>query len=153
MSDHDRPLNKRGKRDAPFMAEFIAKRTDSKNFALISSSAVRAFTTAEAFAKALGKSKDDIFYEENLYMASENEALNIIKTAPDDYNTLFIFCHNPGITYLVNRLSNSNIDNVPTCGVACITFDTDKWMDVSFGKGELKFFEYPKKYYKDPLSE
>ena len=135
------------------MAELIAKRVESKNIALISSSAVRAFTTAAEFAKALGMTEDDVFYEENLYMASENEALNIIKTAPDDYDTLFIFCHNPGVTYLVNRLSNSNIDNVPTCGVACIEFPAASWKEIAFGKGELKFFEYPKKHYKEPLSE
>jgi phosphohistidine phosphatase len=135
------------------MAEFIAKRMTSDKFALISSSAIRAFSTAEAFAKALGIDKDDVFYEEDLYMASENEALNIIKTAPDDFDTLFIFSHNPGVTYLVNRLSNSNIDNVPTCGVACITFDADSWKDIAFGKGELKLFEYPKKHHKEPLSD
>ena len=135
------------------MAEFVAKRTDSKDIGLISSSAVRAFTTAKFFAKALGMTEDDVYYEESLYLAGEYEALKVIQTAPDDYDTLFIFGHNPGFTYLANRLCDADIENVPTCGVVCITFDVDSWKDVNFGKGALKFFEYPKKYYKEPLSE
>lgn len=135
------------------MAEFVAKRMDSKDIGLISSSAVRAFTTAKEFAKALGMTEDDVYYEEELYMADEEEALKIIKSAPDDCDTLFIFGHNPGFTYLANRLCDANIDNVPTSGVVCMTFDIDSWKNVSFGKGKLKFFEYPKKYYKEPLSE
>ena len=139
------------------MAQFCAKRiephTESKNTALLSSTAVRAHSTAMEFAKALGMDKDNVFQEEGLYLSDEMETLEIVKTAPDDYGTLFIFGHNPGFTYFANRLCELQIDNIPTCGVVCARLNIDKWMDAGFGKGEKIFFEYPKKYYKEPLSE
>lgn len=135
------------------MAEFVSKRIDSKNVGMVSSTAIRAYSTAKEFGKKFGIEKDDIFQEEDLYLADENEILSTIRMAMDDYNTLFIFCHNPGITYAANRFSNSNIENVPTCGVVGIEFNVNSWKDINFGKGELKFFEYPKKYYKEPLAE
>jgi phosphohistidine phosphatase len=141
-------------RDAPLMAKLAAKHVkDTSRTLLMSSDALRALTTAKEFANAIGFNETDILQNEDLYLADEFDTMDEIKTVPDNYDTLFVFGHNPGFTYLLNRLCNLNIDNVPTCGVACVQFAIDKWMDVSFGKGELIFFEYPKKYYKEPLSE
>jgi phosphohistidine phosphatase len=132
------------------MAELVSKKIDSKNIGMVSSTAVRAYSTAMEFGKKFGIDKDDIFQEEDLYLADENEILDTVKIAMDEFDTVFVYCHNPGITYAANRLSNTNIENVPTCGVVCMDFDIDSWKNISFGNGELKFFEYPKKYYKEP---
>lgn len=149
LSDEQRPLNKRGKRDAPFMADLIANKVESKNRALLSSTAVRAFTTAKVFAKALGIKEKDIIQSDELYLADEDEILGEVKTFIDDYDTLFIFGHNPGFTYFANRVCDTDIANVPTTGVVCVTFNVDKWKDIGFGKGKLEYFEYPKKYLKE----
>ena len=53
--------------------------------------------------------------------------------------------HNPAFTYCVELLSSETIDNLPTCGLVRIDFDTKKWSNLQAGKGKLKLFEYPKK--------
>ncbi len=131
------------------MAELIANKVESKNPALLSSTAVRAFTTAKEFAIALGIKEKDIIQSDELYLADEDDILSEVKTFIDDYDTLFIFGHNPGLTYFANRVCDADIANVPTSGVVCVTFDVDKWMDIGYGKGNLEYFEYPKKYLKE----
>lgn len=131
------------------MAEFISKKVESNNPALLSSTAVRAFTTAKEFAKALGVKEKDIIQSDELYLADEDDILTEVRTFIDDYDTLFIFGHNPGFTYFANRVCDIDIANVPTTGIVCVTFDVNKWKDIGFGKGNLEYFEYPKKYLKE----
>lgn len=152
LDDHDRTLNKRGKRDAPFMAGILKKRK-VKPDKMLSSSAVRAFTTASIFAKELGFDKHRIEKQKELYLAELEDWLQCIKSLEDDAATVIIFGHNPGITWLANYLSDVVVDNVPTCGVCGIGFSFDHWSEVEAGNGKQLFFEYPKLYFKDSAKE
>lgn len=114
---------------------------------MISSTAKRALTTAKAFAEELGYKKGNIKATDELYHADENGMLGIIKETDDSCKTLLMFGHNPEFTYFANAICDCNIDNLPTCGVLCIDFNTDSWSDVNFGKGKFISFEYPKKYF------
>ncbi len=144
-SDFDRVLNERGHHDAPMMAKrLIEKKT--KIDAFFSSPAKRALTTAEYFFKEYHtdtNSKSIITIPE-LYHASSTVFFNVIKNISNDFNSIAVFSHNPGITDFVNQLTNTRIDNMPTCGVFAVNVKTDNWKDFAKAQKEFWFFDYPK---------
>ncbi|HYE55513.1 MAG TPA: histidine phosphatase family protein [Chitinophagaceae bacterium] len=142
MSDFDRPLNDRGKRDAPEMAERLVKKR-IKVDAFISSPARRARKTAVVFAKTYGLSKEDVILKDELYHPSETAFFDVITQITDPLETIAIFSHNPGITDFVNLLSNVRIDNVPTCGMFAVSFNGD-WASFRQANKNFLFFDYPK---------
>jgi phosphohistidine phosphatase len=71
--------------------------------------------------------------------------LQIVNSIPDENEIVFLFGHNPGFTYFLNYLTASNINNIPTCGIAQIEFENDSWKEVSRETGTMKNFFYPKK--------
>jgi phosphohistidine phosphatase len=143
LDDIDRPLNGRGKRDAPLMAERLKER-DIKIDAFISSPAKRAKKTACIFAEAYKRKKDHVVFRDELYGAAEKVFFDVIKNAGNDNNCIAIFSHNPGITDFANLLTETRIDNIPTCGVFAIKADCKKWKDFEEAKKEFWFFDYPK---------
>ncbi|MDZ4071933.1 MAG: histidine phosphatase family protein [Sediminibacterium sp.] len=143
QGDFERPLNDRGHRDAPAMAERMMKRgMGIQCFA--SSTANRALTTAVYFAEAYGKKKKDILLFPELYHAPEATFYDVIASLPDHYNTIALFSHNPGITDFVNSLTNTRIDNMPTCGIFAIKANTNEWNLFKRAEKEFWFFDYPK---------
>ncbi len=141
--DFERPLNDRGHRDAPRMAEKIKGRGVAIQ-AFLSSTANRALTTAVYFAEAYGKTKKDILLFPELYHAPENIFYDVVEKTPVTIHTAAIFSHNPGITDFVNSLTETRIDDMPTCGIFAIKIDSDHWSDFSTAKKSFWFFEYPK---------
>ncbi len=145
LSDFERPLNERGKTDAPKMAKRLRKK-NIKIDAFISSPAKRAKKTAEYFIKEFNRNEDDIIFISSLYDASVNDFNAAIKSIDDKYNNVAIFSHNPGITQVANELiSGADIDNMPTCSVFAVTADIDKWKEFFKTKKDFLFFDYPKK--------
>lgn len=147
-SDFDRPLNKRGKADAPFMGKLLKEKNINPDV-IISSPALRAKKTAKAIAKEVGFSHS-IVYEEELYASGASILLRTIKKLKNKENTAFLISHNPGINMLVDRLVGYT-ENVPTCGILKIDFYCDKWGEISAKNADLAFIEYPKKYKKNTL--
>lgn len=141
--DFERPLNDRGHRDAPRMAEKMKLRGVNIQ-AFLSSTANRALTTATYFAEAYGKTKTDILLLPQLYHAPELVFYKVIKTIPADITTAAVFSHNPGITEFVNGLTETRIDNMPTCGIFAIQSESNSWEDFSTAKKRFWFFDYPK---------
>ncbi len=142
--DHDRPLNDRGKKDAPDMAKRLRKR-DLKIDLLLSSTAKRARTTAQYFAEEYAIGKKDILLEVKLYLAAPQTIYKVIAALPDTHKTVAIFSHNPGITDFVNTLGAVHVDDMPTCAVYAVTADTDKWVSFKTADKQFLFFDYPKK--------
>ncbi len=149
LTDMDRPLNKRGKRDAPFMGERLNK-YDVQLDLIISSPAKRALSTAKIIAKEIGCPKKKIVANESVYMAGVPSLLNTIQGIDDSHSRVMFFGHNPGLTELAVYLSNYHVDNIPTCGIFCTDFDVDSWKEVSKGTGSFAFFDYPKKHQLTP---
>jgi len=145
LDDFDRPLNKRGSENAPFMGELLAK-DGVKPDLIISSPALRAKTTAQEIAKKVGYDKKDILYKDELYGAEVEDILSVLKKVPSKKDTVFIFGHNPGLTYFAEYISGKEIGNIPTCGIVYVKIDSDKWDHIGKGSGEFVSFEYPKKY-------
>jgi phosphohistidine phosphatase len=143
MVDFERPLNERGKKDAPAMA----KRVKEKQFKIddfISSPAKRARKTAKLFAEVFKHSEEKIIYKSELYHADPATYYTVIEQADNNSESIAIFSHNPGITYFVNELTEVKIDEVPTCGVFALSADCTKWKDFRKAKKKFLFFDYPK---------
>jgi phosphohistidine phosphatase len=144
QQDWDRPLNKRGQRDAPEMARRLRSRRLRPDLVL-TSPAVRAITTATIMARELKLDAARIAQDERLYLASAPDMLEVVRELGGDAIHLMVFGHNPGITEFANRLSaGDHIDNLPTCGVFTATFDVKSWDALGWGGGEDAEFDYPK---------
>ncbi|MBX9781457.1 MAG: histidine phosphatase family protein [Chitinophagaceae bacterium] len=143
MSDFERPLNERGNRDAPEMANRLINRNVVID-AFVSSTANRALTTAIYFAKTFGKKQTDIITVPELYHASTATFYQVVKKLNNTFQTVALFSHNPGITDFVNELTNTSIDNMPTCGIFAVKIDTNNWMEFIHAAKTFWFVDYPK---------
>lgn len=148
LDDFERPLNERGKRDAPRMAKRMKER-DIVPDLLYSSPATRAIKTCKEFAKVLGIKTSAVNTDDQLYHASEETLLSRVHGLKDQLDTVMLFGHNPGLTDFANLLTGEQILNIPTAGVVGIRFKADRWRDVRAGTGKLLFFDFPKKNTKD----
>jgi phosphohistidine phosphatase len=143
LDDFDRPLNDRGKKEAPMMARRLLDKK-VKIDAYISSPAKRARKTATAFMKEFKEKKGKLILEKELYEASDQNFSNAIRNAKNKFDRIAIFSHNPGITEFANSLTDVRIDDMPTCSVFAIKADIKKWVDFKEAKKEFWFFDYPK---------
>lgn len=144
LTDFDRPLNDRGNRDAPKMAKRLRKRSMEPDV-LLSSSALRARTTATILADGMDIPSDRVIMVPQLYLANVPELLTVLKSQSPTHQHAMLVAHNPGLTELGNYLGESlSIDNIPTCGVLCLDFAIDKWEELSPQQGQLVFFDFPK---------
>lgn len=143
LSDFDRPLNERGKKDAPEMATRVKEKGIELDH-FVSSPAKRARKTAKYFAEEFGFKKDDIKLVEELYGATQSEFLQAVKEIDDNYKTVALFSHNPGITDFASSLTNVRIDDMPTCAVFALQIEIDKWKDFLNAEKKFLFFDYPK---------
>ena len=143
LSDLDRPLNKRGRRDAPMMGGRLAERNYFPDV-IVSSSAVRALATAEAIAEEIGYPRSEIVVDERIYGADVTDWLEVIHTLGDAWDRAMCIGHNPGLTDLVNYLADDQIGNVPTCGIVDLVFDVDSWTLVGGIDPVGVDFDYPK---------
>ena len=144
LSDFDRPLNKRGKRDLPVMGERISTYAPKPEL-IVSSPAKRARRTARGIGAALGFAKKEIVLDDDLYTFSPDGFLEVLKKTPDDIDVLALVGHNHGLTECAEILCDESLINVPTCGIVLISFTTTSWVQVALGGGKLLLFDYPKK--------
>ncbi|MEM6316426.1 MAG: histidine phosphatase family protein [Bacteroidota bacterium] len=146
LDDFDRPLNKRGKRDAPFMAAKL-REFGVRPDVIVSSTANRALTTARYFALALGIAPVAIVHEPAIYEAYSSNILSIVQRQNDDWETILVFGHNPGFTMVANSFRGAYIDNVPTCGIVKVEAAVNQWVDFTPAVGLKTAFYYPKQYF------
>jgi len=145
LMDIERPLNKRGLRDAPFMAKMMKGREVNPD-QLISSPANRAYTTAKYFADEFQIPEKAIDVRKEIYHAYPEEVLNIVRNLNKDMNTVFLFGHNPCFTSLANQFSKDYVPNVPTSGIVRVNANVDDWAE--FEKhGVMSEFHFPKQYF------
>ena len=142
LDDFDRPLNRRGKKDAPIMADKLSMRKIKIDL-IISSPAKRTTETAKIFANILGY-QSEIIFNDKLYGASYNEILKVINLIDDKYQNVLLVCHNPGITDLANYISNYFIENISTSGIVGLS-TSSSWKNINENGCTLLFYDYPKK--------
>ncbi|HTN05253.1 SixA phosphatase family protein [Agriterribacter sp.] len=145
-SDFDRPLNERGKKDAPEMARrLLEKKVPLDSF--ISSPAKRARKTTGFFTAAYGLAQSNILLKAELYLPSIDVFYDVIEETSNQFHHLAICSHNPAITGIVNQLTNEiRVDNMPTCGIFAIKINIQQWQDFRKAEKQFWFFDYPKNY-------
>lgn len=144
LPDFERPLNSRGKCDAPVMGRRFAAVRPRPDLVL-SSPAARARRTAELFAERAGL-EEVLRFDPVLYMATPGQMLSLAQEQDDGIQHLVLVSHNPGITELVNLLAaDARLANVPTCGIVRLELDVAHWRDAAPGRARLLDFDYPKK--------
>lgn len=142
LDDFERPLSKRGKKDAPFMAKILQQKGVMPDI-IISSPALRAKTTAELIAKELNFKKQ-ITYNSKLYEADTDNIFDTILTIDESCNIVFLIGHNPGFNMFVETLVNFK-ENIPTCGIVELEIDSEYFKDISSKCTKLLSFDFPKK--------
>ncbi len=145
LRDFDRPLNSRGKLDAPFMGKKLADYGVHPDL-ILASQAKRARKTALCIAEAVDYPTKDIVFSEAIYEAGVADLLGLIAQTPADAGSLFLVGHNFTITDLAENLTGQSLGNIPTCGIVGIEFSVESWSDVGPGTGRLLFFDSPKKH-------
>ena len=143
LNDVERPLNDRGKKDAPEMAKRLNDK-DIKVDLFISSPAKRAKRTACYFAKEYKVDKKDIVLVDKLYTADLESFYDVLHKLDDRVKTVALFSHNPGITEFVNTLTGIRVDNMPTCAVFAVQSDAETWAKFKESNKSFLFFDYPK---------
>lgn len=144
LSDRERPLNKRGKRDAPVMGERMIGHGIRPSL-IISSPAKRAWSTAKIIAAQISYPIEFLQRENGLYLASLDEILDIIVAQDNRFNNLMVVGHNPGMTDFANFLSPGLTNNLPTAGVVSVQIDQDDWNLYERPSTDLLVYDYPKK--------
>ncbi len=144
-TDEERPLNDRGKKDAPVMAKRV-KDGKIKIDRFVSSPAIRAKKTATIFMDEYDEKEKNLVIISSLYEASIRNFNDAVETFNDKDDVVAMFSHNPGITDFVNTLTDFKVDNMPTCAVFSVTIKTKKWKEFRTAEKEFVFFDYPKKH-------
>lgn len=144
LSDRKRPLNKRGKHDAPIMGRRIADHGIRPSL-IISSPAQRAWTTAKIIAAEISYPREFLQREDSLYLASLDDFLDVLVAQETGFNSIMLVGHNPGMTDFANFLSPGLTNNLPTAGVVSVEIDQEHWNLYERPQTRLLVHDYPKK--------
>ncbi len=113
--------------------------------AIISSTAVRAISTARLIAEGTEFPTESIVLNSGMYLAGPKKLLEVVQNLDSDLSTVMLVCHNPTITEFANCMSGASIDNVPTSGLVKLRLNSHNWADAMLGTATLVEFDYPKK--------
>ena len=144
LADHERPLAKRGERDAPRIAQRLRERHPAPSL-IVTSSAERALRTARIFAVELGVPAAAMVVDPALYLAAPETILAVAARQNDTELSLLLVGHNPGMTDVTNRLlPHAALDNLPTAAVIGIELACDRWASLGDARARLIHYDYPK---------
>jgi phosphohistidine phosphatase len=145
LQDFERPLNARGWRDSPRMADLFATYEHLPD-QWVSSFATRALTTARIFAHHLNYPVEKICISEAVYEVDAGSLLRFLQTAFPDARHLVLFGHNPGLEDLAQSLCPREINTLPTCSIVQLKLGIRRWEDLTPGCATLERFDFPKKF-------
>jgi len=143
LSDWERPLKTRGKKDALLIGYKLEEDKIIPD-KIISSSAKRAYDSTKRVAECIKYPESKIAITDDIYLAAMPQLVQLVQNLKDKWNHVFLFGHNPYFTELANLYGKTKIPNLPTTGVYQITFECDKWADISLDNGKNTYFLTPK---------
>lgn len=144
LSDFERPLNKLGTQQTLQIAAILAAK-DALPQVIISSPANRAFSTAKAMAAAIGSDAPRIGSDKRIYEANIQTLMYLIQELDEDIRNILIVGHNPGLSYLVNTLSQKKVAPLPTCTLIQLRLNISQWNELKAECGELLSVDVPKR--------
>lgn len=143
LVDRQRPLNKRGHRNASEMAEKLANKERCPD-TIISSPAKRAVHTAHYFAGALDYALFDIQIDERLYFCGLKGYLKTLRELPEECHSLMLIGHNPELTELVEWLSPFQCEALSTSCIVRFSLPIPVWSELEAETGKLDYIWSPK---------
>ena len=143
IEDIDRPLKKRGIKDAHLMSKFLSKKIDRPDV-FVSSSANRALHTSIIFCENFEYPLSNLQIKKQLYSFSDGYLVKTVNALDDGFNSAIIFSHDHGINSFVNNFGNKPISHVSTCGVIGIQFEDKHWKNIK--KGKTFMVDFPKNH-------
>ena len=154
LSDHDRPLNERGKLAAPAVASFLKKTYFGGNGsppllappdAMIVSTAVRAYETAGYARAAFGLATEAMQLSSQLYLAPSQTVLEVVRSCDENAKHLVIVGHNPGLHEFCDRmLARASIPRMPTCTAVIMGLPHEFWGLADWQEAQLIAYVTPK---------
>lgn len=145
LSDHDRRLNERGRKDAVAMGAYLQNQQVRIDH-VYCSTARRAVKTLKRISRHYAFNEFQIQFTDDLYLAELPQLLELIRSVRADLDHVAIIGHNPGLTELVNYLTGDNLGNLPTTGVYIVDLSIDAWEEVFQGVGQRRAFFNPKMF-------
>ena len=142
LSDYKRPLLKEEINISKTVANYLCEKKIIVN-KIISSSAVRAMETAKVSAPIINFPKGKIEIMKELYLAELNEIFDVLYAIDDEFDSVMIFGHNPGLTELANAFLDKIVDNLPTTAVVSVKINNEKWTDISVSEYSTNFIVFP----------
>jgi phosphohistidine phosphatase len=143
LTDLNRPLKKRGIRDAAEMAHRL-ERLPHRVERVLMSPARRVIDTVDQMTATTGFGRDIGEVLPELYTFSYEDIMFVLKALDNSLQSVAIAGHNPAMTDLLNFLCLESVANVPTCGMAFIRLDLPHWREIMAGSGSLECYDFPK---------
>ncbi len=147
VEDYFRPLKPSGVRDALKVCEFLKGDKVFVPQLILTSPAIRAYSTALIFSKALKISEKMLALNDGIYESSKQELYNVIKSIDDSFEKVMLFGHDSSLTDFVNSLSMDNLDKIPTSALVGLDLNISKWKDLKENTGKITHFVSPKEIY------
>ncbi len=135
IKDFDRPLNKRGERDAPLMGQLLLEQELVPQI-ILSSPALRARSTVEAITRAMNY-QGEVQYFDSFYLAEPTVYVDVVRLLPDSYERVLLVGHNPGLEAMLQVLCGQVLP-LSTAAVAHLALPMQRWSDLNMDvEGEL----------------
>ena len=145
LADFDRPLNSRGKQDAPNMGKHLKTRRGVTLDLVLCSPAKRAKATARRLLREIQYPIEQVVWEDIIYSGNATDLLTLISDIDYHFKSVMVIGHNPYISDMVRFLSKEDIEDMPTCGVFGLAFEVDTWSAIKNERGLKLFYDVPKK--------
>jgi len=143
ISDWERPLKERGKKDA-LLIGYKLQEDGIIPDKIVSSSARRAYDSAKRISECIEYPESEIAITDDIYFATMDQLIQIVQNLNDEWEHVFLFGHNPYFTDFANKFGDKSISNLPTTGVYQISFKCDNWKDISESNGKTERLLVPK---------
>ncbi len=145
LPDHARPLNRRGRDDAPRMASWLRATGVQPDWAWVST-ARRTRETAAVLLDAVGLPEHLQLFDGRLYLADAGCLLDVLRETPTDRTWVMLIGHNPGVTELVNLLAGTTVhDDLPTLAIVSFELACEDWVELGAGSGRMRGSMSPKR--------
>ena len=145
LQDFERPLNARGWRDSPRMADLFAQFEELPD-QWVSSHATRALTTARIFAHHQQRPVESICISETVYETDAGSLIEFLREQFPAAKHIVLFGHNPGLEDLAQTLCPEFTQSMPTCAIAQFAMKIKTWQELEPGCAALVRYDYPKKF-------
>jgi phosphohistidine phosphatase len=144
LGDHERPLNKRGKTDAPRMGKWLSEHLQAPQLVRCSDSA-RTRATIAPILETWQLPDTVLELDSALYHANPTALWEMARACDTRIDRLLLVGHNPGLTDFANSLSEAfRTENIPTCGFVAVSFTVDGWSQIEKGTGTFETYQFPK---------